>query len=186
MHPVVRLLHQRSRPDAQEAELSVQGHALQAGSSRVTERGGVADGNAEGMVPCEGGEVLEAELDAHAVGQVPLAGEVLGQALAQTQEDARELRPVPPCVEIPVEGSLAANGFGFPRGRQGAVISAMGSVKEPRAIAPAEVPDEEVRIGLCKLTDGADPEALQFLRGLGADAVDGRAGQGPDPRGDVL
>src|SRR3970282_763187 len=128
-------------------------------------------------------EVFVTQLQPDRPADVALALEILGEPHAQAGEDARELLAVAHRVEIVLERRLAADGF---RVRPPDPVSPVRRLVHPGAIAPAEMRDEQRRVGLRELADGADADRLEPRAGLGPDAVDLAHRQRPDARWDVL
>src|SRR3970282_1922410 len=106
-------------------------------------------------------EVFVTQLQPDRPAGVPLALEILGEPHAQAGEDARELLAVAHRGEIVLERRLAADGFRLAHRDHRAPVSPVRGLVHPGAIAPAEMRDEQRRVGLRELADGADADALE-------------------------
>ena len=89
-------------------------------------------------------------------------------------------------VQVTLEGGLAADRHRLrPIGHR-PVIKPPGGIVQPLAGSRAEVFHQPGRVAGSQLGNGQHAQFLQSFVGLGADAVDAAAGQGPDPRLQIL
>ena len=89
-------------------------------------------------------------------------------------------------VQVTLEGGLAADRHRLrPIGHR-AVIKSPGGIVQPLAGPCAEVFHQPGRVAGSQLGNGQHAQFLQSFLGLGANAVDAAAGQGPDPRLQIL
>mmetsp|Transcript_6770 Transcript_6770/g.28501 ORF Transcript_6770/g.28501 Transcript_6770/m.28501 type:complete len:408 (+) Transcript_6770:2174-3397(+) len=178
-------MHQVANAHAHQPQALVELDALQAQADGAADVGGRRDRPREGLVAGHGHKAFEAQFEAHRLAGVALAGEVLGQALAELIQDLAEPGLVVHRVQVALEGGLAADRHRLTVRDDGAVVPAMRGRMQPLAVALTKLFDQPAGVGRRNVAHGLQAELDELVAGLGADAVDLAHRQRPDARGDV-
>ena len=171
---------------AKQAQSAFQRHTLQAFARGAQDVGGIGTGALDGVVARGDLEIVVAQLDAYGLGDIAFLLQVVGQTLAQMDENLRKPLAVAARMQVALESGFAADGLGFGLGNDRALVDAMGGIGEPGAVAAPELGDQDVARLRGQFAYGRYPQLLEFCAGLGADAVDLAGGQRPDARGQVF
>ena len=125
-------------------------------------------------------EVVVTQLDADGFALVAFALQVGGHLLAQAGENLPQLLAVAHRVQVFLKGGFAAHADGFAVHAHRALVAAPGGFVQPSAVDLAKVGHQLQAVACGQIADGVDAVFLQFLLGLGANAVDLAASQRPD------
>ena len=106
--------------------------------------------------------------------------QILGQARTQLGQDGAELGAVAHGVQIALEGGFAADADWLALKHDRAFVAAPGGFVQPAAMALAEVLEQPFGRARGQIADAVDAVASELSLGLGPDAMNLAAGQGPD------
>ena len=162
---------QRSDTHAEQPDAPVERDAFQAFACGAADRARVMGRRIESAVARDGFEIIESQFEPYCLAHVTFSLKIVGQLHAKAGEYARELLAVAHRIQIVLERRFAADRLGLAVSNHRPLIAPVRGLVHPRAVAIAEVLDQQQPVGIRKLAYGPDAERLKPRTRLGADAV---------------
>ena len=126
------------------------------------------------------------QFDTDAFPYIAFALQVVGHTFAQRGKDVAQLGLVAHGVQVALESGFPADADRLAVRDHEAVVTPMGGIKQPGAVAAAKVLHQPKALASRQFAQGVNAQCREFGICLGANAVELAARQGPDQARDII